>query len=220
MNGVSFSRRIVFIVLLALGSPLFAELVWEKTELSFRPGYDDEEVVGHFIFANKGSKPVTITGIETSCGCTTAQLEKKTYAAGELGKVTAVFTIGGRVGDQEKMVAVTTSDNEEPTTLTMFVKLPPAMAVHPLFIYWSAEEALEPKKLSVTVPEDFAATGLTVASSDEHVAAAVREVEKGRAYEIILTPKKSAQTVTAQLTIAAETAGKTVRKSIAYARLP
>lgn len=220
MKAAPFSLRVAFIALLALGSPLFAGLVWEKPEQSFRPGYDEEMVVGHFKFTNKGSKSVTISQVETSCGCTTAQLEKKTYEGGESGEVTAVFTIGGRVGDQEKMIAVTTSDSEEPVTLTMFVKLPPAIAVRPLFIYWSEEEALEPKKMSVTVPEDFGATGLSVTSSDEHVAASVREVEKGRAYEITLTPKKADQTVTAELTIAAETAGKPVRKSIAYARLP
>ena len=51
---------------------------------------------------NEGQTAVTNESLKPSCGCTTAELEKKTYAPGEKGEVRARFDIGQRVGVQSK----------------------------------------------------------------------------------------------------------------------
>ncbi len=209
-----------FFLLLALAHGALAGIVWEQPTQNFEAVQGDAKVAAKFSFVNKGKAPVTVTGIETSCGCTTAELEKKTYAPGETGEITVVFTLGGRVGKQEKRVGVTTSDSDDPATLTMRVNIRELFSVHPLFVYWQDEEKLEPKQLAVTLAEEVRASALRVTSSSKRLAAEVREVEKGRAYQIVLMPERGAETVTAELEITAEIPGRKALTAVAYARLP
>jgi len=65
-----------------------------------KPGVrpSDAAVEAGFAFRNAGDAPVTITGVRTSCGCTAAALEQKTYAPGESGRIDVRFGFGARTG--------------------------------------------------------------------------------------------------------------------------
>lgn len=65
-------------------------------------------------FANKGDKPVTILSMEPSCGCTSAELEKKVYQPSERGIIKVTFDVGERQGWHQKTIKVKTDDPKTP----------------------------------------------------------------------------------------------------------
>src|SRR5262245_2525959 len=101
---------------LRLTVPCAAQLRWETTELEFSPSVDQTQVTAHFRFQNVGQSEIKITSVTTSCGCTTAALEKNTIAPGEKGEIEATFNFGDRVGLQQKDVLVESTDPESPKT--------------------------------------------------------------------------------------------------------
>lgn len=94
-----------------------AQLAWESTrqEVAAKPG--DTQAAIRFPFVNRGSEPVTIKKVRSSCGCTTVELAKKTYQPGEKGEIIALFDFGNRTGAQSKRVIVQTSDKRKETLL-------------------------------------------------------------------------------------------------------
>ena len=51
-----------------------AALTWENPTVELHPGINDNDAVAHFKYKNEGDKPVKITDVKPSCGCTTAKL--------------------------------------------------------------------------------------------------------------------------------------------------
>src|SRR5881396_527262 len=128
------------IFLLAAASVARSQLAWDKTELELHPAVGDTEAVGHFIYQNKGDKPIAIKNVTTSCGCTAASA-KQSAAPGEKGEVTATFKIGDRIGLQQKAITVVTDDPTKPTTtLTLKVAIPQVLEVQPTLLYWQSGE--------------------------------------------------------------------------------
>ena len=72
----------------------FAQLRWEKTVQSFERSPGDPAVEATYPFKNTSTVPVTIKKLRTSCGCTAAKLEKRTYAPGESGEIAAKSMFG------------------------------------------------------------------------------------------------------------------------------
>lgn len=101
----------------------FAELKWENAHVTTDAAPGEEVVTLRYPFKNEGEAPVTIKKISPVCGCTTADLEKKTYAPGEKGEIVAYFTIGKRTGTQSKRIIIRTDDGKK-DTLRFTVKIP------------------------------------------------------------------------------------------------
>ncbi len=70
-----------------------------------------------FEFTNTTSKPVLVTNVKASCGCTATDYSKEPIAAGKSGYVNAIYN-AANAGAFTKTVTVTTSDSETPTKLT------------------------------------------------------------------------------------------------------
>lgn len=124
-------------------------LVWvnKRVELVATVGQERAEAV--FPFRNGGARPVTITSIESSCGCTTARLTKSTYAPGESGEVRALFEFEDRIGPQQKVLTVHTDDAKVATQLVLRVDIPEAYLVEPRVLQWTATEPGGEKSLLV-----------------------------------------------------------------------
>lgn len=67
-----------------------------------------------FPFVNKSGKTITIENIRTTCGCTAAALEKRTFEPGEGEKIGVTFNSAGRTGAQHKVVTIATNDPDHP----------------------------------------------------------------------------------------------------------
>lgn len=70
---------------------------------------DDAPVQITFKFTNTSDKPVKVTNVSGSCGCTVpSKLAKELYAPGETGEVTATYNPANRRGKEVKHVYVDT----------------------------------------------------------------------------------------------------------------
>jgi hypothetical protein len=198
----------------ALQGVTHGALVWESTAADLHPSLSDKEAVAHFKYKNTGDKPVKITSVHPSCGCTTAALAKDVVGAGESGEITATFNIGSRSGVQTKTITVMTDDQSAKTTvLQLKATIPQLLQISPTFIYWSASDSLNPKTITVTVGQDFPVTKLKVTSTDKSIAT---EVAPGpdkssatevapkpgeKTFRIIVTPKENGRPINAALKI-------------------
>ena len=106
------------VLVLALGPCAFAALKWDAqmAELKLQRGIDADGRV-HFDCVNTGSKTVTITGITTACGCTTATPETETIPPGQRERVWVIFSVGQRHGTVTKEITLRTDDPETPETV-------------------------------------------------------------------------------------------------------
>ena len=84
----------------------FATLTWDPQRIEFTAKTADKQAVGIFRFVNSGKTTITITSVKPDCGCTTAELEKQTYAPGETGEIKAVFAFEGRKRPTEDLLDV------------------------------------------------------------------------------------------------------------------
>ena len=87
-----------------------AGLEWSERRVTMDAAPGQKQAEAEFVFRNTGEEPVTITQVWSSCGCTTTALEKRTYEAGEGGRITATFVFGSRVGRHVKTLRITTDE--------------------------------------------------------------------------------------------------------------
>ena len=59
-----------------------------------------------FVFRNEGTKTLTITGVDSGCGCTEVKIENKNIEPGQEGKIEVIYNSAGEVGRQLKTVTL------------------------------------------------------------------------------------------------------------------
>lgn len=179
----------------AAGTPLLssAALSWEAELIELAPKRSDLTATAQFRFTNSGDAAVTITAVHSACGCTTAELAKKIYGPGESGEIKAVFTIGDRVGRQEKTIQVTTSDEPaKPTTLTLRVEIPERLTYSPRLLIWRTTETLEEKSILIGAAGAEKIQSLEFAPGTP-LTPRVEILEPGVSYRLFFKPTSLAQ---------------------------
>jgi len=166
----------------------YGELVWENPAQEFQRRPEDKELAVNFAFKNAGTQPVTITKINSSCGCTTAELPKKTCQPGEGGNLTAKFTFGGRRGAQSKSIAVTTDDQKTVQLSFQCLILDDPVALMPPLVGWRVGEAAEAKPVDVTIAPNPRVNITAVASTNPRIAASLSTVRPGEKYSVSIKP--------------------------------
>ncbi|HEY3600453.1 MAG TPA: DUF1573 domain-containing protein [Chthoniobacterales bacterium] len=196
------------VILLFLGFSLAgsfsapAALTWESKDADLHPSITDKTAIAHFKYKNTGDKPVKITSVHASCGCTTAALKKDVVDPKESGEITATFNIGGRSGVQTKTITVVTDDEPlKPTILTLKATIPQLLDVQPIFLFWSANDELKPKTITVEVGNDFPVKKLNVTSTDKSISTQVEPVPDKKEFKIIVKPTEAGRPINAALRI-------------------
>jgi hypothetical protein len=142
--------------LIAKSAAAAAPLVWEQTERSIAATPGQETATVTYAFRNNSDHPVRITSINTGCVCTSADLPKETYASGEKGELKIQFTMGDRVGRQERLIHLAIDDPTNPTAmLRLIVDIPELAVVRPRLLFWKTGEALDTKtaEIALTQPD-------------------------------------------------------------------
>jgi hypothetical protein len=135
-----------FLVPVALG----AQLAFEQTEIRVELDFGAERVSRDFVFTNNGDFPVEILEVRSSCGCTTAALDKHVYEPGESGTITAEFDVGQRVGEQSNSIMVRTDDAERSIhSLVLFVDIPRALTLSHRFLIWQRDADPDTRRVEV-----------------------------------------------------------------------
>ncbi len=85
---------------------LLTKIQFEKTVHDFGTIHEGEVVTYRFKFKNVGDKPLIISKVKPSCGCTASDYSKDPVPPGEEGYIEVSFNSTGRIGKQNKTVEV------------------------------------------------------------------------------------------------------------------
>lgn len=101
-----------------------------------------------FVFTNEGDATLEITGVHTTCGCTTAGEWTRQVEPGQTGRIPLQFNTGGYGGHVMKTVTINSNDKDHPSVVLQLkalvwkpVDVVPQFAV----IYGNAETLAEGK---------------------------------------------------------------------------
>jgi len=210
---------LLFLLCLFAGSA-FGQLAWETTEQTFHSKPQDKEVVAKYKFTNTGAKPIKIQNVQTSCGCTTAQLKKTDYAPGESGEIETKFTFAGRTGKQEKAITVNTTDNPtQPTILKLHVYIEEMVKIEPEIVLWRVGEQPDSKSIHIMIADNSSAKIVSVISDNPALKVKLTELKSGKEYEAQITPESAAQPAAATLMIRTDYPPDNPETKYAYARI-
>ena|SRR5688572_17035267 len=93
----------------------------DGAEKDFGKMKEGENLNVSFRFKNTGNKPLVISNVSASCGCTVPETPKKPYAPGETGVIKASFNSTGKPGTQSKQVTVYANTTPQMNVLTFRV---------------------------------------------------------------------------------------------------
>ncbi|MGC3988691.1 MAG: DUF1573 domain-containing protein [Chthoniobacteraceae bacterium] len=207
-------------ILFLLSLPAFAGLTWERTSAFIYAEPGDLTQAVQFPFKNTGDHAITIKSLKTSCGCTAAGLDKKTYQPGESGEVTARFVVGDRKGTYLTSVTVTTDEaGATPTVLQLQPIILPLVELKPTLVFWRSGETHSPKRIMLTVADGQKATEIKAIIDNPAVKVAVQVLSAGRQYAIDVTPEATAQNLKAMVQITANLTPAGPRQYKAYAKV-
>lgn len=180
-------------LLAALGALLVAHaragLVLDQDPLELFPKAEDEEIEGTFTFTNKGDRVMRVTGLESSCSCLEATVDKAIYQPGEKGKGRAKFKVSSFTGRHEKVLHIYTNLPDTPdVVLTAVIEIPVVVSVEPKLIEWVAGGKPEAREFVVRMTGKDPIRILQVESTRPQVSAAFKEITAGREYRITVTP--------------------------------
>jgi hypothetical protein len=197
-----------------------AQLRWEKTTQSFERSPGDPAVEATYAFKNAGSAPVTITKLRSSCGCTAAKLEKRTYAPGETGEIAAKFTLGDRRGLHVVGVTVTTDDKSaEPIQLVLRVNIADPLKVEPALVWWRVGAAAEPKVVQLTAEATRPVRIKSVTSTNPRISAKLQTATAGQRYSLTVRPADTASKEVAEIRVQTDFPPDAPRSYLIYARV-
>ncbi len=93
---------------------------FDKLNYDFGIIKDNEKQYVKFHFTNTGKEPLLIIGAEGSCGCTAPTWPKYQISPGETESIEIAFDPEGQLGEQTKIVTITS--NTEPSTTIITIK--------------------------------------------------------------------------------------------------
>jgi len=170
-----------------------AALMWKNPSVDLKAEAGASEVVTEYAFTNTGNASVTIKEITTGCDCTTPDIAKRTFAAGESGIVKVTFRLGDRTGEQRKTITIRTDDPANPESLLgLNVTIPQLWRVSPRFLYWRQGEAAKSQEIRIFVAGEKPQRLVAAEVLEGGVKAELREDVPGKAYTLIVTPAGTA----------------------------
>ena len=124
VRRVIMKRFSLLFLLCGITTLLFAQggvISFKSLEHQFGDAQEDGGVLHHtFEFTNKGTAPIIIYGVSTSCGCTASEWTKEPILPGKKGVVTANFDPKGRPYSFSKTLTV--RSNAEPSNVVLTIR--------------------------------------------------------------------------------------------------
>lgn len=176
----TIQRTCACLLLYALSVTAQADLVFEKSSIAISPDLLAKEAQAAFIFTNNGDKPVTITRINSSCGCTAAVAKDKVIKPGESSQIETTFTFGDRHGKQIKRIVLNTDHPKQPRiTLTLSTNIPRIATFKPAALVWRADDLERaPKQTKLTIAQDKRVKLIGLGKLPTGIKATLEEVDK------------------------------------------
>ena len=128
-------KRLINTMLLLLAMTLttvaqdndYAEITFKEISYNFGTIKESKGPVTHkFEFTNTGNKPLILTNVTASCGCTRPEYPTKPIKPGKKGTIKVTFSPRGRAGAFTKTVKVKTNGREPRSVLQIQGTIIPA----------------------------------------------------------------------------------------------
>lgn len=198
-----------------------AGLVWTATTVEHILAEGESKTDVPFTFTIEGDKSVTISELTSSCDCTVATMEKRTYQPGESGTVVAQFTAGTRYGVQQKEIYVRTDEpGVRRQTLRLKVQLPELVTLDVRQLTWNRDVTPSVQTVAIKV-----ADGVTLELRSLLVAQAAQidvKLEggaKGGEYQFSARPQSTANPQRIPVLICVKKNGKLVSPTAIILRI-
>jgi len=169
-----------------------ATAVWESQiiEVKTEIGQTTADTEFRFIVEDR---PFEILTVSSSCGCTTAKLDKMKYYPGEEGVIEVSLDLKNRWGPQKKFIRLHTNDKKNPSIQLEFqVNIPYVVRLEPRFVYWDMQSsAFEAQTIKLMFDTDAEIRIKSATSQEPQIEVEVVESKEWRGYELILRPQKN-----------------------------
>jgi hypothetical protein len=170
-----------------------AALTWKHLRVEEAAIAGDDHVTAIYPFKNDGITPVRIVSARASCECTKVEIPISYVNPGETGEIKAIFTVGDRLGRQEKTILVSTDEPaEKPTTLTLRVTIAEIITCTPRLVVWKLGSAPDEKFVELTAAGSHTIEHVQLPPESAAFSAELQTVENGKAYRIRLKPHTTA----------------------------
>ena len=198
----------VLLLFLLVAAASAADLAFTQTTLSLTPKPGSDREIVTFPFHNAGTQALTITQLDATCGCTTVDLEKRTYQPGEKGELTVIFDLNGLAGLQEKTVQVS-YDRGAMIILHLNAHLAEAPTIAPAFLTWKVGATATEQSAVITMPKGVNERAVEVTSSSPAVTGKLHARDDGT-YTLAVTPTSTTEATNVMLTVKTDL-GRTLR---------
>lgn len=152
-----FSSKLFYSITLAAAASVMAIPALAAPTISFPKSTHDFGKIGQgmtlpiaYNFKNTGNEPLTISGIQASCGCTNATTTVRTVQPGKSAQIKVDFHSGSFRGKVTKTLTVMSNDPKNPAvTLSFSGVVQPAVEISPVKVNFN--NLKKGKKFSQTV---------------------------------------------------------------------
>jgi hypothetical protein len=97
------------------------QMDFKFTEHNFGELEEGPKAAVDFVFTNTGNKPLILTDVKASCGCTTPDWPKEPILPGQTNKIKVEYNTQGRPGDFTKSITIT-SNMEDGAPKMIYIK--------------------------------------------------------------------------------------------------
>lgn len=142
---------------------------------------------------NVSDTPVMVTKLESGCECLAVTIEQNPIPVGGSTEVVGVFDTEKMRGSSERRITVATDQGGEPAFLTTRIEIEPVYTITKEMTEWAIGAEPVTKVVEFRVIRDKPVHVISAESKRAEVRCEVVEVERGRAYDLRLTPESTAK---------------------------
>ena len=182
----------LFLIATLAAAPAIA-LEWKTQHLSIQAAPLQRNAETVFAFTNTGTKPVTITSVDTSCDCLEAKPSAKIFAPGASGTISAHFNLTGAAGRLQRTILVGTDEGTPAVALTVELDVPEVATLTPRSVEWKLGGEAKEATVDITVLPGVELAITSVQPTGDAFTHRLEVVEAGRHFRLHLVPKDASK---------------------------
>lgn len=186
-------RATATLVLLYLCAVVRADaLEWKTHTQHARTTPFQSSIAIVFDFKNNGTTPVAILGIQTNCDCLDATTDHKVYAPGEVGHLTARFTVGDRLGLYQRSITILSDDEPHtPTHLAVNIDVPEIAALSQRILGWKIGSQPVEKTVIIRPTPGLSLDFHTAQPTNDDFIVQLQTIKTGAVYRLSVKPRST-----------------------------
>lgn len=167
------------------------DLLFEPAFQAYKAEAGQKIVKVTFEVSNRGDVPRKVKRLESSCACLSVVIDQNPIPANGTATITGIFEVEKLHGKSERKINVVLDGQFRPVFLTTRIDSDPLYLLEEQMTTWKVGGKAEPKTVKFRVKREEPIHVLSAESKREEVSAELVVVEKGRAYDIVLTPEST-----------------------------